>query len=73
MKRKGRAGESPPKKGRAPGLAVTRAQEDRGKSNNFADENKGCQRIIAIRHLAEIAHQLKRLADQRDAELWSKS
>jgi hypothetical protein len=63
MKRK-RADESPPKKGRAPGLAVTRAQEDRGKSNNFADENKGWQRIIAIRHLRNIEALLRQLVAQ---------
>jgi len=72
MKRK-REGESPPKKGHAPRSATIGAQEDRAKYSKYADENKGWQRIIAIRYLAEIAHQLKRIADQRDAQLWSKS
>jgi hypothetical protein len=73
MKRKRRADESPPKKGHAPRSATVGAQEDRAKSSKYADENKGWQRVIAIRHLAEIARQLQRLADQCDAELWSKS
>jgi hypothetical protein len=74
--------ESPPKKGRAPGLVVTRAQEDRGKSNesarrtqpiSYADENAGWQRIIAIRHLRNIESLLRQLVRQNQLQSWSRS
>jgi hypothetical protein len=45
----------------------------RSVQGKFADENAGWQEIIKIRYLAEIARQLKRIADQRDAQLWSTS